>query len=352
MDKLYSNTEVPIRKPGQHLTAFDRGQIAALHNEGYSNRAIAKILNCSPSTIGYELKRGTAAYGGRGRKPKYSPKRGQSVYKANRAQCHRRRRDYSGSEFLVWMVKQLRLMKWSLDQCRGHALLHQLFPNEQLPCTKTLYNMLWQRRLLVTVFDCPSVLGRKRNRIARAAKRMNGISIELRPGEVDQRNSFGHWEIDTVVGKKRKDEACAFTLVERLTGYYLCIKVKGKQSGCIEDALLQLKEEFGDQFSRVFRSVTTDNGTEFATLSKMELGGTKVYYAHPYSSWERPINERSNGFLRRFIPKGHSMNALSEDEVLQFADMINTMPRKRLGYQTPDELFDQYLDEIYRTGVV
>jgi IS30 family transposase len=110
----------------------------------------------------------------------------------------------------------------------------------------------------------------------------------------------------------------------------------------------QLHHEFGSRFSEVFRTITTDNGSEFAAFSEMESYGTQVYFAHPYSSWERPVNERSNRILRRFMPKGKSMNNYTDNQVLMFSDKINAMSRKRLGYRTPEELFEEHLDQIYR----
>jgi IS30 family transposase len=116
----------------------------------------------------------------------------------------------------------------------------------------------------------------------------------------------------------------------------------------VSDAMQQLHHEFGSRFSEVFRTITTDNGSEFAAFSEMESYGTQVYFAHPYSSWERPVNERSNRILRRFMPKGKSMNNYTDNQVLMFSDKINAMSRKRLGYRTPEELFEEHLDQIYR----
>mgnify|MGYP000673935028 CR=1 FL=1 len=91
----------------------------------------------------------------------------------------------------------------------------------------------------------------------------------------------------------------------------------------------------------------TDNGSEFEDFAKIEAWGSSVYFAHPYSSWERPVNERHNGLLRQYIPKGISIEKYSAEDVLWFADELNSRPRKRLGYRTPEELFEAFLDKIY-----
>ena len=347
MDKTHSTTIPAERKRGQHLGAEERGAIQHLKKLGYSNRSIAVEINCSPSTVGYELRRGTPAYCGHGRRPGYSAKRGAAAYKANRSNCRRPITVPRESAFLRWMAEQVRVHKWSFDACVGYARLHKLFASKEIPCTKTLYNLLWGGELCLTLFELPEVLGRRKRGKPRVSKRLNGRSLEERPAQVDERNIFGHWESDTVLGKKKKGEPAVFTIVERLTGCYLSIRIDEKNTAGIAEAMEQLHARFGKRFSEVFRTITTDNGNEFTAFSAFESLGTKVFFAHPYSAWERPINERSNRILRRYIPKGTSIQKYSDDEILMFADEINALPRKRLHYHTPEELFDAHLDCIY-----
>lgn len=347
MDKYHSIIISAERKRGEHLGAEERGAIQRLKKLGYSNRFIAREINCSPSTVGYELKRGTPDYCGRGRKPSYSAKRGTAVYCDNRSRCRRSKRIPRDSSFILWMVIQMKEHKWSFDTCVGRAKLCKLFPTEQIPCTKTLYNLLWHNELPLTLFELPEILERRKRSKPRISKRLNGQSIDNRPDEVAQRTTFGHWESDTVIGRKSKGEPAVFTIVERLTGCYLTMRIKEKTTAGVAAAMAELHREFGTQFSEVFRSITTDNGSEFAAFSEMEAYGTHVYFAHPYSSWERPVNERSNRILRRFIPKGVSLSRYTDDQLMMFADEINALPRKRLGYRTSEELFDEQLDIIY-----
>ena len=347
MDKNHSITILAERKRGQHLGAEERGIIQELKKLGYSNRAIAREINCSPSTVGYELRRGTPIYCGHGRRPGYSAKRGAAVYKENRSCCRRPKSVPRDSAFLRWMAGQVRTHKWSLDACVGYARRNKLFPLETIPCTKTLYNLIWKGELDLTLFELPEALSRRPKGKPRVSKRLNGKSIEERPDEAAQRNTFGHWEADTVQGRKKKGEPAVFTIVERMTGCYLSIRTDGKNCHGIADAMEMLHERFGSKFSEVFRTITTDNGNEFAAFSEFEALGTKVYFAHPYSAWERPVNERTNRLLRRYIPKGVSIHNFSDEEILMFADEINALPRKHLGYRTPEELFDDQLDLIY-----
>ena len=349
MEQQHSITNFTERKRSQHLRAEERGAIQALKKQGFSNRAIARIINCSPSTVGYELRRGTPTYSGRGRKPGYSAKRGAAVYKANRSRCHRPKSIPRNSGFILWMVNMIRKHFWSFDACVGRARQTGLFPAHEIPSTKTLYHLLWNGELPLTLFELPEVLNRRSRKKPRLSKRINGKSIDERIPEVAERNTFGHWESDTVLGRKKSGEPAVFTIVERLTGCYLSIRIDSKTKDGIASAMNQLKDQYGEQFSQVFRTITTDNGSEFAAFSTFEALGTKVYFAHPYSAWERPVNERTNRILRKFIPKGHSIHDYTHEQILMFADEINATPRKRLGYQTPEELFDAHLDRIYAT---
>ncbi len=138
-----------------------------------------------------------------------------------------------------------------------------------------------------------------------------------------------------------------FTIVERLTGNYFAFKIGSKTTEGVKHAMEQLHAEFGEQFSKVFKTITTDNGSEFASFSEFEKYMTEIYFAHPYSSWERPVNERTNGMLRKLIRKGESIDCYTAEQIRQFSDMLNSTPRKRLGYKTPEELFDEQLDILY-----
>ena len=352
MDQSNFNTIERSRKQGHHLTLDERGMIQALHEQGYSLRGIAAAVGCAHTTVHYELRRGTPERkGGRGRMPKYTAKRGQQAYKEHRRNARRPcKLDSDNCEpFIQWMVEHVRKKRWSLDTCVGHARLQNLFQPEQIPCTKTLYNMLWAGKLPLSLFDVPQALGRKQHRKwNRKNKRMKGRSIEERPAIVSKGTEIGHWEIDTVVGQREGREAVAFTAVEKVTRNYIAIRISGRTSAGVEDAMNKLQDLYGkERFSQVFKTMTADNGPEFETLSKFERLGTSIYFTHPYSSWERPQNERHNGLLRDFIPKGTSIEPFSDEDVLTMADTLNQRPRRILGYHTPTELFDRFLDEVY-----
>ena len=157
-----------------------------------------------------------------------------------------------------------------------------------------------------------------------------------------------HWEIDTVVGKRAGKKSVVLTLVEKKTDYYMAIKITGKDAYSVMSAIEVLREEYGEEhFNEIFKSLTADNGTVFSRLSELEAYGVSVYFAHPYSSWERPQNERHNRIFRRYVPKYVSIENYSYEQIIQFTDEMNGLPRKVLGYRTPEELFDEFLDQVY-----
>lgn len=349
MDHLNYNTGTPERKRGQHLQREQRGALQHLKRLGYTNRAIAKELDCSPTTVGNELRRGTPSRkSNRGRAPGYSAKRGEQVYKCNRSRCHKRYKLESCKPFLEWVVEQFRLRHWSIDACVGYARLHGKFKENEMACTSTLYNAVWAGSLPLRSIDLPEALKRKRHKDKhRENKRVLGTSIEKRPEIAAKRAEEGHWEGDTVVGLRAGKEAVILSLVEKKTQNYLAIPIPGKTSEAVMDAMTALRQEYGNQFSEVFKTITLDNGSEFADLSKLEQWGTMVYFAHPYTSWERPQNERHNGLFRLYVPKGVSMKKYTAEYILSSADELNGRPRRKLGYRTPEELFDAFLDRVY-----
>lgn len=351
MDLLNSTTISTERKKGAHLTSGEREVIQALRAKNYSLREIATYLHCSPSTVCYELRRGTPERNGdRGRFPTYNAKRGQAIYEENRKRSKRHciidSPEYN--EFIRWVARIVRTKRWSLDTCVGFANANKLFPDIKLPCTKTLYNMLHCNRLPLSLFDVLEILRRKvRKSHVVKNNRVFGKSIDERPEIASQKTEIGHWEIDTVVGRRKGKEPVLFTAVEKVTRKYIVIKISGKTAAGVEEAINQLIETYGSKFSEIFKTITADNGSEFSSLAKYESTGCKVFFAHPYSSWERGQNERHNRILRRFIKKGKSIADFSNEDISSIANAINRMPRRILKYACPDDLFETFLDQVY-----
>lgn len=326
----------PTHKKGQHLTREERYYISIrLNIDHWSIYKIAKELHRPYNTINEEVKNGTV-YLYNGKVKRYKPDIAEQKYKDERVNSKRNYRCLECVEFLNYVVEMFTKKGWSLDASVGY--------------TKTLYNYVDLGLLPIKNIDLPEKLKRNtKSSNARKNRRIPGKSIEECPETVNSREEFGHWEIDSVLGKKKDTEPAIMTIVERQTRMSLWIKVKDHSSLAIDEALQNLINQFGNKKSEVFKSITGDNGSEFANLSKIENNGTSVYFTHPYTSCEKGTNECHNKMLRRFIPKGKSMSDYKTEDILFFSDVINGLPRKILNYHTPEELFETQLDRIYAT---
>ena len=152
-----------------------------------------------------------------------------------------------------------------------------------------------------------------------------------------------------VLGHKTKDDDVLLTLCERKTRCFFMIKIEDKTSASVMKAFDKLREFYGSKWNRIFKSITTDNGSEFADLSNLEqVSKTLVYYAHPYTSCDKGSVERHNGLIRRYIPKGDRIDKYSVEDIAKIEVWCNSLPRKILNYKTPEECFDIELDHIYR----
>lgn len=189
-----------------------------------------------------------------------------------------------------------------------------------------------------------------------ASRAPAGESIEQRPEEIDGREEFGHWEGDTVYsGKgKRKTTRALLTLTERKTRKEIIIAIPNRKAETVVKALDALERKLGARrFRAIFKSITFDNGTEFAAAEGLErscvnkrLPRTKVYFCHPYSSWERGTNENTNGMIRRRFPKGTNFAAVTNAQIAQAENWINNYPRKILGYKSSEIVFRECLREL------
>lgn len=345
MDNKDYTTE---HRKGQHLLSEERHKIEVWFNtDKLSIYEISKRLKRPYNTVKNELQRGMVSLYG-GKVIRYKSDVGQTVYLENRKECRRTYRLLETSEFLRYVIKHFHEDNWSLDACVGNAIANGKFQREKTVCTKTLYRYVDIGLLPIKNIDLPEKLLRNtKHHENRENKRILGKSIEERPKSIDMRAEFGHWEIDSVLGWKNENEPAIVSLTERKLRHSIWLKVKNHSAEAVDEALNTLFETFGNKYREVFKTITADNGSEFANLSMLEAKGIAVYFTHPYSSCEKGTVERHNRMLRRFIPKGKSIEMYSADEIMMFADIINGLPRKILGYHTPEELFDAELDRIY-----
>lgn len=344
MDQLNSTTQ---HQKGKHLSFEERVIIQTRLNDKLSPNQIAAEIGCSPNTVRNEIKRGTISLYN-GKVQRYKADEGERVYKANRENSCRRCEYLNKLDFIVYVEDRFFNDGISIDACVGEALVKKYFPREQMLCTKTIYNYIDKGLMKIRNHNLPEKISRKpKHERVHKNKKVLGRSIEERP-DIDDKLEFGHWEADLVIGQKNKSDEALLTLLERHTRKYMLVKIAGKAASAVMEGFAKVKDYFGSKFSDVFKTVTTDNGSEFADLSKLEeISETLVYYAHPYSSWEKGSNERHNRLVRRFIAKGKRISDYDLDAIARIEDWCNNLPRKILGYKTPDELFEAKLDEIY-----
>ena len=160
--------------------------------------------------------------------------------------------------------------------------------------------------------------------------------IATRPPGAERRSRFGHWEGDTVLGAGQAGP-CVLTLVERKSGFLALGKLAQRTGALVNDRAEQL---ISIQ-PRLVRTITVDNGTEFHSYERLEARvPARFYFATPHHAWERGTNENTNGLLRQYLPKGASMAHLTQHDCNRLATKLNRRPRKRLGYRTPEEVYD------------
>jgi len=340
------------QRKGKHLNWEERIQIETLQREGFSPRSIGERLNRPARTIRREISRGWVLVKiGRYRvEERYSANRGQTVYETRmKGRTHARLLDTRLVEHL-----QVRI----LNDKQAPEVIAARMKQEELEyavCAKTIYNLI--DRCLIPGVSNESLWekrkrGKARKTVHRQRKRaiLPEHSIESRPQQAEERTEAGHWEIDLVVGGKGKSAAVLLTLTERTTRKQIIRKLKDKTQKAVVRAINGIERQMGaEAFRTVFKSITADNGSEFLDHEALErsvyvVGSrTHIYYAHPYSSWERGSNENANRIIRRFIPKGCDISKYTCKKIQEIEDWINNYPRKILNFKTAEEMFIQEL---------
>jgi IS30 family transposase len=292
-----------------------------------SPSAIARILNRHRSTILREVERNRATSDGT-----YRPQLADWYARGRRSRS-RRNCQFGVDDFKL--VERLLRKKWSPEQISG-----RLREDGTLSIShETIYRHTWNDKAagggLYKHLRCAAKKRRKRHNSYDSRGRLAGKRhISERPSWVEKRKSIGHWEVDTVVGAGSKD--CVTTLVERKTGLTMIGKLPDRCKLSMSKRLRSLIR----REKASFNTITADNGTEFHDYESVEQAThVKFYFATPYHSWERGSNENLNGLLRQYLPKRSDLANLTQRQCDAIARELNTRPRKRLGYRTPEECF-------------
>lgn len=307
--------------------------LSTLRRQGLSIREIANQLGRHFSTIYRELKRNSCSH----IDGSYRPSKADSRTRARRSRS-RRNRHYTEADFKI--IRTLLRKRWSPEQISGHIRRHSLMKRHI--SHETIYQYLWRDKAdggdLWMHLRQSSKQRRKRYRAYDSRGRLaDKRHISERPATVETRRYRGHWEIDTVMGTGSTD--CIVTIVERKSGFIQIGKLQDRSTKSLNKKVIRLISR--DPSS--YKTITADNGTEFHQYKKVEeRTGVKFYFATPHHSWERGSNENANGLVRQYLPKGTSMSALTQAQCDQIADKLNSRPRKRHGYKTPEEIYYGY----------
>lgn len=348
----------------KHLTMTDRLRIEKWLKMGMKPREIADKLRVHVSTIYRELKRG--AYdrldGATWEvKTAYSPDIAEDKYQAHLREKGPDLKIGSDHELANYIETTIINKDCSPAAVLGFAMIEGKKFKTSLS-VPTIYKYIAKGLFLnLTQEELPRH-GKKKHKYKKVKKNKSasrapaGESIEQRPEEIDEREEFGHWEGDTVYSGrgKRKTTRALLTLTERKTRKEIIIAIPNRKAETVVKALDALERKLGAQrFRAIFKSITFDNGTEFAAAEGLErscvnkrLPRTKVYFCHPYSSWERGTNENTNGMIRRRFPKGTNFAAVTNAQIAQAENWINNYPRKILGYKSSEIVFRECLREL------
>lgn len=307
------------------LTENERYQIYIMKQAGHNQEYIADMLGRSPSTISRELARNRGLRG-------YRPAQAQRLTQERRQQAYKSRK--VTDKVRDWIERLIR-QELSPQQVVDYLYRHKNISLHH----ETVYQLIYEDKAsggdLYQYLRIASKPYRKRyGHYDRRGKIANRVDIDERPAIVDSRSRIGDWEGDTIVGKGRK--SAMLTMVERKTLYTIIMRLTGKRA----DLLAKTAVAGMKALKSKVKTITFDNGLEFADHETMAEGlNADIYFAHPYASWERGINENTNGLIRQYFPKGTDFTTVTDNQIKHVMDRLNNRPRKTRGCRSPNELF-------------
>jgi IS30 family transposase len=307
------------------LTEDERYQIYEGVTEKRSHREIATLINKHHSTVSKEVKRNT---GLRGYRPRQAQRKAQQRH-------HLKPRYRKLTPDVQSLIAENIQQEWSPDQIQGR-LRSEGYP---MVCASTIYSYIQQDKAsgghLHTHLRHKKPYKKRTGSPDARGQIIGRVSIDDRPSIVDEKVRIGDWEADTVIGKGHK--GVLVTLADRMSKKTLIEQVPSKHANVVTDAIINLLHQEKEHL----HTITFDNGKEFAYHAEVKQAlGTDNYFAHPYHSWERGLNENHNGLIRQYLPKGMALDKVTAAEIRLIQDRLNNRPRKLLGYKTPNEVYD------------
>ena len=305
------------------LTQEERYQIYALKKAGHIQAEIARVIGRNPGTISRELRRNRGLRG-------YRPDQAHNLALMRRQDKIQPRL----SEHIWQQVEALIREEWSPQQIVGRIAMEQGVSISHEWIYQYVYADQRSGGDLYRFLRCQKLRRKRYGSYDRRGCIPNQVSIDDRPAIVDSKRRFGDWEGDTVIGKGHR--GALVTLVERKSLYTVIRAVLYKTAEAVRNAVV---DGLTPHIDRV-HTITYDNGREFADHEGMASDlEARIYFAHPYASWERGLNENTNGLIRQYFPKDRDLTTVTKCEIENAMDKLNHRPRKSLGYRTPYEVF-------------
>lgn len=349
------------QKGTKDLTWTQRLQLEAYLRAKLHKREIARLLGVCLATVYNEINRGKCTqrhkvynrhYGGvRGYRTEtvYSPNIAQERYKLNQSTHGAPLKLGNDYEFVHYVEQRIINDKLSPSAVCGEIRRKQIF---RTVISKTTMYRYVRNGIFMNIRQQHLPIGQVRKRYRKTvAKRLSkGTSIESRPIAIQRRNTFGHWEMDCVVGKYCTKNVL-LVLTERQTRYEIIMRMPNRKAPTVVNYINKLERRYGKKFCKLFKTITVDNGSEFADFAGLEksvYGGrrTQIYYCHPYTSCERGSNERINRDIRRLLPKGTDFSKITNKHIQTVEKWVNDYPREIFGFETAAERFAKHYATI------
>lgn len=336
------------------MTWNDRLKIDEMLRKGFKQVEIAHALHVSEATISREKRRATYVHTNSDltEEVRYNPEGAQARYEVNKTAKGAPLKignDHKLATFIETLIADHKFSPCSaLAEIENRGLQFDV-----TICRATLYKYIDQEVFLrITNKDLPFQGKRRKHktRHVRAARASRGESIEKRPDHINDRSEFGHWEMDLIDGR-RGSKSNVLVMTERQTRQEITRKIPDKTDESVVAAIDEIERKYGPRFKEVFKSITMDNGGEFADCAGLErsiFGGprTKCYYCHPRNPQERGSNEKQNQMIRRHFPKGTNFDEIPEKELQRVTEWLNKYPRKLFEWGCSQRLFDAALEGI------
>jgi IS30 family transposase len=314
-----------------HLTIEERTSIAHLHKQGVSLRQIAITIGRNVSTIKRELDRN------------YTPnKKGDNDYYPYSSQKRYEERKSEAHNIIQFPLEVIQIIEQRIKETWSPEQIAAYYKNNGFPCYKTIYKWINEG---IIINGNKSLLRRKGKGgwYETRGKQNRGKSIRKRDKRIYKRADYGHWELDTVVSGLGKSKSCFITLVERKSRFYKAIKSPNRHADVVARLIIDYLKQYP---SELVKTITTDNGKEFAEWEQIEKElNCEVYFCDTFCAWQKGSNENSNGLLREFFPKGYNLNRYTQVYIDKKVNLINNRPRKCNNWISPSKLMSEAISE-------